>query len=307
MAKILLEQIGEGFEKVQIFATESDMRSCPVEVIYNVYCAYLFGGLLRGIGCKLRPYEMISGQTNRLIDRAQKKLCQCIAEGQSKERVFKEIVAEFSKIPLSESHQNRPKVAIIGDLYVRDNNVFNQQLISALEDHGAEVITVPFSYVLRLLGDLRSRRLWENGRYISLIRDKLVIEVVGQFEKRFYQIAKEVFEGDAPVFDDSIFDQLQRYNLSLDHDGETVQNLLKIFGLQKHYPDISLFIHVNPIFCCAGLVSESLFKTVEKDIGIPIVSIVYDGTTTNKNEILAPYLHYILQSFPEKEFSHIDI
>jgi hypothetical protein len=33
---------------------------------------------------------------------------------------------------------------------------------------------------------------------------------------------------------------------------------------------------------------------VEADIGIPIVSLVYDGTTTSKNEALAPYLHFIL-------------
>jgi hypothetical protein len=91
--------------------------------------------------------------------------------------------------------------------------------------------------------------------------------------------------------------------LSLDYGGETAQNLLKIFSLLKHYPDIALFIHVNPIFCCPGLVSESLFKAVEKDIGRPIVSIIYDGTTANKNELLAPYLHYI-SCLPTGGFSH---
>jgi hypothetical protein len=73
--------------------------------------------------------------------------------------------------------------------------------------------------------------------------------------------------------------------------------VLKILSLLRHYPDISLFVQVNPIFCCPGLVSESIFKTLEEDIGIPIVSIVYDGTTTEKNAMLAPAMHYILQSF----------
>lgn len=41
------------------------------------------------------------------------------------------------------------------------------------------------------------------------------------------------------------------------------------------------------------MVSEALFKTIEKDIGIPIVSLMYDGTTVRRNESLAPYLHYI--------------
>jgi hypothetical protein len=44
----------------------------------------------------------------------------------------------------------------------------------------------------------------------------------------------------------------------------------------------------------------------EKDIDIPIVSIVYDGTTTNKNELLAPYLHYISRSVTG-EINHITV
>jgi activator of 2-hydroxyglutaryl-CoA dehydratase len=80
-----------------------------------------------------------------------------------------------------------------------------------------------------------------------------------------------------------------------------IQKVLKILSLLKHYPDISLFVHINPIFCCPGLVSESIFKTLEEDIGIPIVSIVYDGTTTEKNSLLAPTMHYIQQSFVDKQ------
>ena len=81
---------------------------------------------------------------------------------------------------------------------------------------------------------------------------------------------------------------------------DTAQNILKVFALLEHYPDLSLFIHVNPIFCCPGLVSESIFKKVEKDIGIPIVSITYDGTTTRRNDILAPYIHYLKQTIPSQ-------
>jgi ABC-type phosphate/phosphonate transport system permease subunit len=42
----------------------------------------------------------------------------------------------------------RTKVSIIGDLYVRDNEPFNQNLVEHLEACGAEVITTPFSYVV---------------------------------------------------------------------------------------------------------------------------------------------------------------
>ena len=307
MAKKLLEQWGAGFENVQILATEFVMSGFPFELRYDLYCAFLLGGLLRRMACRLRPYEMIPGQTNLLVEEARQRLYRCLAEGQSKEQVFEEIVADFSRIPVSANLNTRPKVAIIGDLYVRDNDVFNQQLVATLEDYGAEVVAVPFNYVLRLLAYKHNHYLWEDGRYLPLIRDKLLLTVLEKFERRFYQIAKEVLGEGFPTFDDSIFGCLPKYGLSLDHGGETAQNLLKIFTLVKHHPDISLFIHVNPIFCCPGLVSESLFRMLEKDIGIPIVSIVYDGTTTDKNELLAPYLHFLLRSHVGREIKPIAV
>ena len=125
---------------------------------------------------------------------------------------------------------------------------------------------------------------------------RLLIEYLEKIERRYYKIAEAALREQFPVLDENIFNALGEYNLTLDHGGETAQNILKIFALLGHYSDISLFIHVNPIFCCPGLVSESLFKKVEKDIGIPIVSITYDGTASRRNDILAPYIHYLQKS-----------
>jgi hypothetical protein len=124
---------------------------------------------------------------------------------------------------------------------------------------------------------------------------RLLIEMLEKFERKFYKIAQPVLQEPFPEFNDNIIKQLDRYKLTPEHGGETAQNLLKIHGLIEHYPNLCLIIHVNPIFCCPGLVSESIFKVLEKEIDIPIVSLTYDGTGTRKNEILAPYLHFIRQ------------
>ncbi len=298
MARKLLNQRGEGFEKVQVFATELNMTGLPLELIYDIYGTFLLGGLLRKIGCKLRPYEINQGQTDALIASALARLHQCIADGESKDVAFAEIVANFADMPLHEGLRaaGRPKVAIIGDLYVQDNDVFNQQLTADLESYGAEVITVPVNYAFRLMAEKDRIAYSKDRRYLSLLGQKILFEVAEKYENHFYQLARGILNEELPTFDDTIIEHLKKYNLSLKHQGETAQNVLKILSLLKHYPDIRLFVHVNPIFCCPGLVSESIFKTLEEDIGIPIVSIVYDGTTTEKNGLLAPTMHYILQS-----------
>jgi predicted nucleotide-binding protein (sugar kinase/HSP70/actin superfamily) len=269
------------------------MKGLPLELIHDIYCSYLLGGLLRKIGCRLRPYEKSLGQTDRVIEDARLRLSRCIATGEPKEAVFRKIVAGFGRIPLADRPGTRPKVAIIGDLYVRDNEAFNQGLIADLESYGAEVVTVPFTYVVRLILDRDIRYLWENGRYISGMGNRLLAELLETAERRFYQVSRDILQEDFPTFDDAIFDCLKKYHVSLSHGGETAQNILKIFSLLRHNPHIALLVHVNPLFCCPALVSEALFKTIEKDIGIPIVSLMYDGTTGRQNESLAPYLHYI--------------
>jgi len=296
MAKKLLEQRGDGFENVEVYAGEFEMKGLPLELIHDIYCSYLLGGLLRKIGCRLRPYERSSGETDRVVEEARLMLHRCITEGESKEAVFREIVAGFARIPLAERPGTRPKVAIIGDLYVRDNEAFNQGLIADLENYGAEVVTVPYTYVVRLILDRDIRFLREDGRYFSVAGIRLLAEVLEASERRFYQAGRSLLQEEFPTFDDAIFDCLKKYHVTLGHGGETAQNILKIFSLLRHYPDIALFIHVNPLFCCPALVSEALFKTIEKDIGIPVVSLTYDGTTAQRNESLAPYLHYITRA-----------
>jgi predicted nucleotide-binding protein (sugar kinase/HSP70/actin superfamily) len=295
MAARLLQQQGDGFEAMQVFAASSNLIGLPLELIYDVYCGYLLGGLVRRIGCRLRPYELVPGQTNRLIEDARQRLYDRIAAGGSKEDAFQAIVADFRRIPVRDGRR-RPKVAIIGDLYVRDNDVFNQALVADLEAFGAEVVTTPLNFLLRLSLGKDSQQMKEDGRYLLVLRDRLVQELLDLVERRFYAIAGDLLEEGYPAVDGSVVERLQRYHLTASHLGETAQNVLKVYSLLQHFPDLALIVHANPIFCCPGLVSEAIFKAVEADIGIPIVSLVYDGAATSKNDALAPYLHYIVQA-----------
>ena len=293
MAKKLLEQRGQGFEKVEVFSSEIRMKEFPLELVHDVYCSYLLGGLLRKIGCRLRPYEQNPGETERVIEDARLRLCRCFVTGESKEAVFQENVNDFSRIALAQPPGTRPKVAIIGDLYVRDNEVFNQGLIADLENFGAEVVTAPLTYIVRLILGRDIRSLWEDGRYLSSVSNKFLVEVLETTERRFYQAARTILQEDFPSCNGAVSDNLKKYHVSWSHGGETAHNILKIFSLLHHYKQIALFIHANPLFCCPAMVSQALFKTIEKDIGIPIVPLMYDGTTVRRNESLAPYLHYI--------------
>lgn len=71
-----------------------------------------------------------------------------------------------------------------------------------------------------------------------------------------------------------------------------MDNLLKIFYLLQHYPDVALFVQASPAFCCPSLVTEAMAGEIEKKTGVPVVSVTYDGTGGNKNGVILPYLEY---------------
>ncbi|MFH1320698.1 MAG: acyl-CoA dehydratase activase-related protein, partial [Bacteroidota bacterium] len=292
MMRKLIEGYGTKYSHIDVYSSPYEMTDMGIELIYNTYCSYLLGGLLRRMLCKIRPYEMYQGETDNIIEYATNKLYNTIVRGESKESIFTHIVQRLSRIPQIKSSEKRPKVAIFGDLYVRDNDVFNKSLIKILEEKGAEVVTTPYSATIRMVSIKSFKLLQEEKDYIPLLRNKFLLQFLSFFEKKYYEIANRIIQEPYPLFNESLIEKLQRYDVTPKHGGETAQNLMKIFHLKDHLPDIRLFVHVNPIFCCPALVSESIFKKVESDIGIPIVSITYDGTKTFQNDILDPYLYY---------------
>ena len=103
----------------------------------------------------------------------------------------------------------------------------------------------------------------------------------------------QILKNPAFEYDEPPENILSEYNVRIEHTGESMDNLLKIFYIKKHYPDVSLFVQTSPAFCCPSLVTEAMAKEIEKKTGVPIVSITYDGTAGNKNEILIPYLTFL--------------
>ena len=114
-------------------------------------------------------------------------------------------------------------------------------------------------------------------------------------EKVYYRYFEKILKTPAPQYNENPEDILSEYHVRIEHTGESMDNLLKIFYIKKHYPDVSLFVQTSPAFCWPSLVTEAMAREIEKKTGVPIVSITYDGTSGNKNEAVIPYLTYLNQ------------
>ena len=97
------------------------------------------------------------------------------------------------------------------------------------------------------------------------------------------------------MYDDPPEEILSKYNIRIENTGESMENVMKIHYLIKHHREIAMFVQTSPAFCCPSLVTEAMAKEIERNTGVPIVSITYDGTSSNKNEAVIPYLKFLKQ------------
>jgi predicted nucleotide-binding protein (sugar kinase/HSP70/actin superfamily) len=223
----------------------------------------------------------------------------------SKEKAVAEVVSRFEAIETirdgSDFHddRHRPKVAIFGDLYARDNEVINQDLIHFIEQQGGEVITTPYSSFVQMIAKPYLRKWFIEGHYFNVLSSKAFYATATRLERTYYAYFNQILKEPPQAYDESPQKILSQYNLRIEHSGESMENILKVFYIKRHHPDVSLFVQTSPAFCCPSLITEAMAKEIEQKTGVPVVSITYDGTGGNKNEAIIPYL-----KFPRKMVHH---
>jgi predicted nucleotide-binding protein (sugar kinase/HSP70/actin superfamily) len=53
---------------------------------------------------------------------------------------------------------------------------------------------------------------------------------------------------------------------------------------------VDAVVHLNPLFCCPGVVSASIFRKIQKDFNLPIIDLFYDGNN-KPNKLIIPQLY----------------
>ena len=300
----IFRNYGGGMEKLGVFTGDISFGEVSITAAVNTYFAFLFGGLLRRIGCRLRPYEINPGQTDRAIARGMERLTEAFLGKRKKEDAVRELIEEIEAIPVIAAE--RPKVAIFGDIYVRDNDIFNNNLIRFIENHGGEVITTPYSQYAKMISDAYFKRWFAESRFPTLLAFKTLLAAVELLERSYQKLFDRVLSLSNERYDEPAEKILERFGMKIEHSGESMDNILKVWYIKRHYPEVSLFVQTSPGFCCAGLVTEAMTRRIEEVTGVPVVSLTYDGTGADPNEILVPYLRFPL-STEAKEKSELEL
>jgi len=289
--KHLLDCYGKGMEKASVYAGSLSMAEISLALPRNIYFSYMFGGLLRKIGCRMRPYEKNRGATDAAIKKSLDILSAAFRGDRTKGDALADALSLFESVDIT-CCNGRPKVAIFGDLYARDNDILNQDLIPFIEHHGGEVITTPYSSYIKMIAGVYLRKWFFEGHYMGTLTSWALMKLIRKEEMAYMKYFEKILKEAEPDYDVPSGQILSKCRLRVEHTGESMDNILKLFYLIRQYPDICLFVQASPSFCCPSLVTEAMSKKLEEITGVPIVSISYDGLGGRKNDSLIPYLKY---------------
>ena len=288
--KEMISSFGRDMAGAEVYAGEISFADVSLRAATNAYFAFMFGGLLRRMACRTRPYEKNPGAADRAVEAGIRTLEQAFLGLQDKEAAVIETVKRFEHIETVAGR--RPKVAIFGDLYARDNPVFNQDLISLIEACGGEALTTPYTDYAKMIAPAYFKKWFTEGRFASLLVNRGLLATMVYREKVYYRHFQKVLKEPEPVYDVAPEKILARFGMVGENTGESMDNILKIYYICRHHPEVALFVQTSPAFCCPSLITEAMAKTIEAQTGVPMVSITYDGTGGEKNRKIVPYLKF---------------
>jgi len=244
----------------------------------NAWKGFIVADFLRKIYRETRPYEINKGDADRLYEKSLKRLEICIEKGtKGLHKLLSEITREFLAIPVEKSVR-KPVVAVIGEIYMRDNAGCNGNIANRLEDLGLEVVVGPFSeWIYYSTHRFTRDSKWKRDTK-GIIKSK--IQGFGQ-DVIAGSLLKNIKKFTDHQKDVSLHDMLSLCNTYVDqyYDGDPPIAMGTSVALTKR--GVSGLAAILPFTCMPGTLVSAVSDSFRKDHNnIPFINLAYDGQDT---------------------------
>jgi len=302
-----------GWGDVQVLSPTSDNGYADLGNVGGAFTraawrAVLGGDILSRARLKTRPYETVPGAADAAFEESLQDFCQTLeascAEPPCQLRSLVESLTRarerFRHVPALYDPEV-PMIGVVGEIFCRLNTFSNEDLIRRLEGFGAEAQLSHIAEWVAYTNADHARKLRLRGKSFSL-------EMLGQKIRSHVQLSDEhaltaPFHEDFVGYEEpevqEVLDLAWPYLPSNGALGEMVLSIGKAAYLAKHGADG--IIDISPFTCMNGIVTESIYPKLSRDLGgIPIRNFYFDGTETDLDRDLGIYLE-LARSYKEKK------
>ena len=226
-----------------------------------------------------RPYEQLKGSADELYSHHLARIVKSLRGANGRlEDALKVVRKDFEALP--KTNEKKPRIGIIGEIYVRSNRFSNEDLVRKVEYLGGEASLATFGEWIFYLNTMSIRRSIKGGEFVTAAKDALKRLFQIRIEKRYSGLFKkylrtlhepgtrQLLSHSAPYIPDTF-------------EGEAVVSVGKSVDLA--YQGASGIINAIPFGCMPGLIVAGVMHAVKREYDMPFITVPYDGIELPSN------------------------
>ncbi len=226
---------------------------------------------------QIRPYELEKGLSDKLYSEFLGAICARIEKGRSIIPVLKEARRLLEGIEIEDVR--KPRIGIVGEIYIRSQKFSNQFLEKKLEAMGCEVSLPSIAEWFFYTNFTRIRNCWWFKQYRRALFTAIFQQYMVRRQRYIYHLLGLAPE--PPI--KKLLRQAEKY-LHPSFEGEAILSIGKTIDYIRE--NFSGVINVMPFTCMPGNIVTTIYKAIKDDYPeVPLLCLSFDGIANVLDEI----------------------
>ncbi len=292
--RILFDKLG--FQDAKIISPSNDASYDDIggehggKFRLRAWRGFVAVDILRKLKQERRPYELVPGSVNKVYDECLQDVIRSIEDGAGDlVETIRRSGKKFAAIQLSNG-ERRPVIAVVGEIFMRDNAYCSGHLVDRLEKFGAETFIAPFSEwiaysTLRFTRDSR----WKGDR-IGVIKSRIQSYAQNLTSRKLYSAVHGLINDERELSVKDMLDSCGNY-VHKHYDGDPALNIGSSVLLAQ--TGISGIANILPFTCMPGTLVSAVSRDFKRDHNdLPYLNIPYDGQEDTAIELrMQAFMH----------------
>ena len=297
--RILLDRLG--FDEVPILtATSSDSYTSIEELStlsfqMDLLKAAIAGDVLTAALCRIRPYELMKGEADRVMEESLVEVATAMKTGRSMIPALERAAARFSGIRVDGSP--RPLILLFGEIYVRNDPFAHSSTDRVIESLGGEVTVTPLLEWFEFVNHSFIKKSRERHRVADTLRGYSRRGLMERLHRKLTQPFRELLEDRPGVTPEEILVAAGPY-MKENVGGETILSVGAPLAMASR-ERISGAVNIFPFTCLPGTIVTAISKRLRREHrDLLWLNLAFDGQEdTDNGTRLEAFMHQVRESF----------
>ena len=255
-------------------------------LIKKLMMGVIYGDLFIRVLYRVRPYETVKGSANKLYEYYREKAFKNVENGNKNEmnKLVKEIVKAFDTLEIND--EVKPKVGIVGEIFVKYHPTANNNIVDVLEKEGAEVV-VPelLDFFLYCCYNSKFKNRYLSGSSIVKTGCDIAISYIESYRK---VVKKELQNSERFGYPSSINNLAKKAANVVSLGNQTGEGwLLTGEMVELIESDVNNIVCIQPFACLPNhITGKGMIKALKSKYPLAnIVAVDYDPGASEVNQL----------------------